>query len=108
MSTVEILIADDHELVRKGLISILTQSHPEWRVVGDVANGEAAIELGTALRPDVAILDLTMPDLSGLEAAERLLRIGPRDPYCHPHDARGCADPAAVAESGGKRVPRQE
>lgn len=77
MSTVEILIADDHELVRKGLISILTQSHPEWRVVGDVANGEAAIELGTALRPDVAILDLTMPDLSGWKVAERLLQSVP-------------------------------
>jgi DNA-binding NarL/FixJ family response regulator len=77
MGTVEILIADDHELVRKGLISILTQSHPEWRVVGDVASGEAAIELGTALRPDVAILDLTMPDLSGWQVAERLLQSVP-------------------------------
>lgn len=77
MSTVEILIADDHELVRKGLISILTRSHPEWRVVGDVANGSDAIELGTALRPDVAILDLTMPDLSGWQVAERLLKSVP-------------------------------
>jgi len=77
MNTVEILIADDHELVRKGLISILTRSHPEWRVVGDVANGSDAIELGTALRPDVAILDLTMPDLSGWQVAERLLESVP-------------------------------
>jgi DNA-binding NarL/FixJ family response regulator len=77
MSTVEILIADDHELVRKGLISILTRSHPEWRVVGDVANGSDAVELGTVLRPDVAILDLTMPDLSGWQVAERLLQSVP-------------------------------
>lgn len=77
MSTVDILIADDHELVRKGLISILTRSHPEWRVVGDVANGTDAIELGTSLRPHVAILDLTMPDLSGWQVAERLLQSVP-------------------------------
>jgi DNA-binding NarL/FixJ family response regulator len=73
MSRVEILIADDHELVRKGLISILTQSHPEWSIVAEAATGSAAIELGTALRPGVAILDLSMPDYTGLEVAERLL-----------------------------------
>jgi len=77
MGTVEILIADDHELVRTGLISILAQSHTEWRVVGNVATGAAAVELGTALRPDVAILDLSMPDLGGLQVAERLLKSVP-------------------------------
>jgi DNA-binding NarL/FixJ family response regulator len=77
MQTVEILIADDHELVRRGLISILAQSHPEWTVVAEVPNGTAAIELGTALRPDVAILDLSMPDVSGLQVAERLLEEVP-------------------------------
>jgi DNA-binding NarL/FixJ family response regulator len=73
METVEILIADDHELVRRGLISILARSHPEWTVVAEVSTGTAAIDLGTALRPDVAILDLSMPDLSGLQVAEQLL-----------------------------------
>ncbi len=77
MSTVEILVADDHELVRRGLISILTRSHPEWKIVAEAPTGAAAIELGTALRPDVAILDVSMPDLSGLEAAERLLETVP-------------------------------
>jgi DNA-binding NarL/FixJ family response regulator len=77
MSSVEILIADDHELVRRGLISILAESHPEWEVVAEAATGTAAIELGTALRPDMAILDLSMPDLSGLEVAERLLQAVP-------------------------------
>src|SRR3984885_3286122 len=77
MSKVEILIADDHELVRRGLVSIITGSHPEWQIVADVATGAAAIELGTALHPDVAILDLSMPDLSGLEVAERLLESVP-------------------------------
>src|SRR5580658_3671613 len=77
MNKVEILIADDHELVRRGLVSILTSSHPEWQIVADVATGMAAVELGIARRPDVAILDLSMPDLSGLEVAERLLESVP-------------------------------
>jgi two-component system response regulator NreC len=59
MSPVQILIADDHELVRKGLISVLAESHPEWQVVGDAATG-------------TAILDLSMPELGGLEVAKRL------------------------------------
>jgi DNA-binding NarL/FixJ family response regulator len=77
MSSVEILIADDHELVRRGLISILTESHPEWKIVAEAPTGAAAIELGTALRPDVAILDLSMPDFSGLQVAERLFEEVP-------------------------------
>jgi DNA-binding NarL/FixJ family response regulator len=72
MNPVRILIADDHELVRRGLVSILAQSHPEWQIVGDAATGAAAVELGTALPPDLAILDLSMPDLGGLEVAKRL------------------------------------
>jgi two-component system response regulator NreC len=73
----EILIADDHELVRRGLIGILAESHPEWNVVAEASDGTAAIELATALRPDIAILDLSMPDLSGAEVAERLLEVVP-------------------------------
>jgi DNA-binding NarL/FixJ family response regulator len=74
---VDILIADDHELVRKGLISILTRRHPEWRVVADVSNGLDAIECGESLRPDIAILDLSMPRCGGLQVAERLLTSVP-------------------------------
>ena len=77
MSAVEILIADDHELVRKGLVSIVTKSHPEWTVVAEASNGGAAIELGESLRPTVAILDLSMPDIDGLKVAERLLKSVP-------------------------------
>jgi DNA-binding NarL/FixJ family response regulator len=74
---VELLIADDHELIRIGLIRILANSHPEWRVVADVPTGTAAIELGVALRPAVAILDLSMPDIGGLQVAERLQELVP-------------------------------
>lgn len=73
MDKFEILIAEDHELVRRGLISILARSHPEWKVVAEVATGGDAIKWGDALRPDVAIIDLSLPDISGMQVVEHLL-----------------------------------
>lgn len=75
--TIRILIADDHELIRRGLISILSAMHPEWQVVAEVGNGKDAVQHGAALRPDVAILDLSMPDVSGLDAAKHLIETVP-------------------------------
>ncbi len=72
MNEVRILVADDHELVREGLISVLRQAHPEWEVVGEAANGKEAIRLAEALRPNVAILDLSMPEPNGLRVTEHL------------------------------------
>jgi DNA-binding NarL/FixJ family response regulator len=77
MSKVRILLADDHELVRQGLASVLRDAHPDWEIVGEAANGRAAIELGVALRPDVAILDLAMPEPNGLKVTEQLAALVP-------------------------------
>jgi two-component system nitrate/nitrite response regulator NarL len=74
---IRILIVDDHELVRGGLISILAAGHPEWEIAGEASNGAEAIEVGTSLKPDIAILDLAMPDQTGLQVAERLLEEVP-------------------------------
>lgn len=77
MTAIQILVADDHEIVRKGLVSILGRSHPEWSIVAEAANGTEAIELGRLLRPQVAILDLSMPGPGGLKVAERLIEVVP-------------------------------
>jgi DNA-binding NarL/FixJ family response regulator len=77
MNAVQILVADDHEIVRKGLVSILGRSHPEWTIVAEAANGTDAIELGRSLRPNVAILDLSMPGPNGMKVAERLIELVP-------------------------------
>jgi len=77
MTAIHILVADDHEIVRKGLVSILGRSHPEWQIVAEAANGTDAIELGQSLRPHVAILDLSMPGPGGLKVAERLIELVP-------------------------------
>lgn len=73
----DILIADDHELVRLGLIRILAASRPGWRIVADAGTGAAAVEAGILMRPELAILDLLMPDMSGLEVARRLMEGAP-------------------------------
>ncbi|HTV94865.1 MAG TPA: response regulator transcription factor [Steroidobacteraceae bacterium] len=76
MNSVRILIADDHELFRRGLAAEIRQV-PGWDVAGEAANGRDALELAAALKPDIIVLDLTMPELNGLEAARRILSVDP-------------------------------
>jgi len=77
MKTLRVLVADDHEIVRLGLVSIIT-SHPGWEVCAEAENGRVAVEKAKALKPDVAILDIGMPTLNGLEATHQILRDNPR------------------------------
>jgi two-component system nitrate/nitrite response regulator NarL len=74
--TPRILIVDDHEIVREGIRTLLTRLRPQWEIVGDAINGQLAIEAVKTLKPDVVILDVTMPVMSGLEAAPRILALG--------------------------------
>jgi len=76
MKSVRILIADDHELFRRGLAAELTQV-PGWVVAADAANGRDAVALAAELKPDVVVLDLTMPELNGLEAARKIASADP-------------------------------
>jgi len=75
--TISVLLADDHALVRDGL-KMLLESQPDVRVVGAVANGREAVELATRLRPDVAVLDISMPEVNGIEAARRIRAASPQ------------------------------
>jgi DNA-binding NarL/FixJ family response regulator len=72
MTGVRILIADDHELVRRGLVTTLGDV-PGWSIVAEAENGRRAVELARSTQPDVAILDMTMPELNGLEATRQIL-----------------------------------
>src|SRR6266436_5824863 len=71
-----ILVADDHELVRRGIRGLL-RAPRGWKVVGEAANGREAIEKANKLRPDIAIVDLTMPDLDGLQATRKIREESP-------------------------------
>lgn len=71
--TITVFIADDHALVRDGLRSII-ENQPDMTVIGEAADGQAAIEGITATGPDVAILDLKMPVLDGIRATREICR----------------------------------
>jgi DNA-binding NarL/FixJ family response regulator len=70
----KILVADDHEVVRQGIRMIL-EARPDWEICGEAENGQEAIRLAAELRPDVIIMDITMPVMSGLEAAKELSKL---------------------------------
>lgn len=74
---IRILLADDHAVVRRGFRLIL-DGQPGLEVVGEACNGREAVQLATALEPDIVILDVSMPDLNGIEAARRIVEEVPR------------------------------
>jgi DNA-binding NarL/FixJ family response regulator len=71
-----ILLVDDHEIVREGIRTLIARSRPQWEICGEARDGEEALEAVRALKPDVVILDITMPKMSGLEAAPRIANLG--------------------------------
>jgi len=76
MSRPRVLVADDHTMVRQGLVGILKASG-EVEVVGEAADGHEAVEKALETRPDVVILDVSMPRLNGIEAARRIRKALP-------------------------------
>ena len=68
-----LLLADDHEIVRKGLRALL-EAEPGWEVAAEAVDGRDAIEKALQIKPDIAILDISMPSLNGLEAARQIVK----------------------------------
>lgn len=76
MKQIRILLADDHNVMRKGL-RLLLESQPQFTVVAEAADGRQAVEQSEAANPDVVVLDIAMPNLSGIEAAQRIISQRP-------------------------------
>ena len=71
-----ILVVDDHAVVRRGVRSLL-ESHEDWEVCGEATTGRDAVEQSRRLRPDVVVMDLSLPELNGLDATRQILKDGP-------------------------------
>ena len=87
---IRIILAEDHTIVRQGLARLL-EDQPDLEVVGEAENGRTAVEKALALKPDIAILDITMPLMNGIEAAKRIRKQLPETKililsmYSHEH-----------------------
>lgn len=76
MSSLRILIADDHEVAREGIRSLL-QDHAGWEICAEARDGREAVESATRLKPDILLLDIGMPNLNGLDATRQILAFDP-------------------------------
>jgi len=79
MSTkpLRILIADDHDIIRRGLRQLI-HSHPGWEVCAEAKTGREAVSLAEQHSPDIIVMDISMPELNGLEAAQRIHKMLPK------------------------------
>ena len=73
---IRVVLADDHAVVRKGVRELL-EDEPNIEVVGEASDGQQAVELAVALQPDVVVMDVAMPELSGVEATKRIRSLAP-------------------------------
>jgi len=76
MPRLRILLADDHTIVRQGIRKIV-EDHPDWEVVAEAGDGREAVRKALELRPDIALLDIGMPLLNGIEASAQIVRRAP-------------------------------
>jgi len=74
---ISILIADDHDIIREGIKNIL-RNNPDYKIVGEAVNGEEAVATAKKLKPDILLLDISMPKKSGLEAIQQVHYVSPK------------------------------
>ena len=86
-SKLRVLIADDHAMLRQGLCSVL-RAQPDFEIIGEAADGHQAVTMARQLKPDIVLMDVTMPELDGVEAT-RMIKTRASD---HGRDRVVCTD----------------
>ena len=76
MDPLRLLVVDDHAVVRRGVRALL-ESRPGWEVCGEAVDGQEAVRKAAELKPDIVVLDISLPGLNGLEATSRILKESP-------------------------------
>jgi DNA-binding NarL/FixJ family response regulator len=102
MSSIRIVIVDDHEVARRGIRTVLT-FNPEIQVVAEIADGESAVRAIRELNPDIILLDISLPGISGIEVALALRQSSPdsRIIFVSQHDSALLAKDALRAGAAG-------
>jgi DNA-binding NarL/FixJ family response regulator len=106
---VRVIIADDHAWIRQGVRSIF-QTRLEWTVCGEAANGQEAIDLVQRLRPELVVLDISMPVMNGLQAAKAIRSSVPETKIVilSMHDSRHARQEALKAGADGYVIKTAE
>jgi DNA-binding NarL/FixJ family response regulator len=77
MTSLRIVVVDDHAVVRRGVRALL-ESQPGWEVAAEATTGREAVEIAKRLQPDVVVMDVSLPELNGLDATRQILKVSPR------------------------------
>jgi DNA-binding NarL/FixJ family response regulator len=101
VSPINIVVVDDHGIVRDGVCALL-DGHFHIKVIGSIANGKDAIRFAERLKPDVMVMDLVLPELSGIEATLRVLAIVPSRMRWRP--AKGFLSGVVVNERSNSKM----
>jgi DNA-binding NarL/FixJ family response regulator len=78
MDKLRILVVDDHQIVRRGVVSSIRDERPDWEVCGEASTGREAVAAAERLQPDIVVMDISMPDMNGLEATRQILKADPQ------------------------------
>jgi DNA-binding NarL/FixJ family response regulator len=74
MKKKQILLIDDHQVVRRGIAGLIGDAHLDWEVCGQASTGHQGVAAAANLKPDIVVMDISMPDMNGLEAAREILK----------------------------------